>query len=196
MWRSTARRFRVQYLEVVHEMRISSKPVVLLGLAASACASAIARRQDAKPELGRCPGYTASNVHDDGARVTADLSLAGPACNAYGEDLTTLKLEVEYQTGKPRYPSIPTHPKTHNADLCPCAQKPASTSRSTTLQSKSTRSLKACFPGPPAPLARLLTQRWRLPGRRPRSPSPSCGKVLMRRCSILRLQVWCLRASI
>ncbi|KAF1943725.1 alpha-glucosidase-like protein [Clathrospora elynae] len=48
--------------------------------------------------LESCPGYTASNVQDDGARVTADLALAGTACNVYGQDLTDLRLQVEYQT--------------------------------------------------------------------------------------------------
>lgn len=47
-----------------------------------------------------CPGYAASNVVDSGTTLTADLSLAGAPCNAYGDDLTDLKLSVEYQTGK------------------------------------------------------------------------------------------------
>jgi alpha-glucosidase len=71
---------------------------VLLGLAAPACASALARRQAGS--LESCPGYAASNVKNEGAKLTADLSLAGEACNAYGKDLTSLKLEVEYQTGE------------------------------------------------------------------------------------------------
>lgn len=48
-----------------------------------------------------CPGYKASNVVKDGnAIVSADLSLAGTACNVYGTDLTDLKLQVEYQTSE------------------------------------------------------------------------------------------------
>ena len=31
--------------------------------------------------------------------MTADLSLAGTACNAYGDDISDLTLTVEYQTG-------------------------------------------------------------------------------------------------
>lgn len=50
--------------------------------------------------LDDCPGYAASNVEDSGSSVTADLKLAGTACNVYGDDLTDLKLEVEYQTGR------------------------------------------------------------------------------------------------
>ncbi|KAI0458204.1 hypothetical protein F5B21DRAFT_44316 [Xylaria acuta] len=46
-----------------------------------------------------CPGYTASNVVESDGKLTADLTLAGTACNIYGTDLTDLKLLVEYQTG-------------------------------------------------------------------------------------------------
>lgn len=46
-----------------------------------------------------CPGYTATNVVETATGLTADLSLAGEACNAYGYDLGSLKLLVEYQTG-------------------------------------------------------------------------------------------------
>ena len=46
-----------------------------------------------------CPGYTASNIDVTDSGLTADLALAGTACNAYSEDLEELKLVVEYQTG-------------------------------------------------------------------------------------------------
>lgn len=46
-----------------------------------------------------CPGYTVSNVVESDGVLTADLSLAGDACNIYGMDLVDLKLLVEYQTG-------------------------------------------------------------------------------------------------
>ncbi|KAI1140354.1 glycoside hydrolase family 31 protein [Hypoxylon sp. FL0543] len=45
-----------------------------------------------------CPGYTASNIVDADGTLTADLTLAGDACNVYGTDLPDLKLLVEYQT--------------------------------------------------------------------------------------------------
>jgi alpha-glucosidase len=70
---------------------------ILFGLAAPALSSAILPRQTSN---ATCPGYAASNIVDDGSRLTADLTLAGPACNLYGQDLTDLKLEVEYQTGE------------------------------------------------------------------------------------------------
>lgn len=46
-----------------------------------------------------CPGYTASNVADNaaGSGFRADLTLAGPPCNVYGNDIADLVLEVEYQ---------------------------------------------------------------------------------------------------
>lgn len=75
------------------------KGLVFLGLALPGSATSLAERQTSAT-LDRCPGYTASNIQDDGARITADLTLAGTACNVYGDDLTNLKLLVEYQTGK------------------------------------------------------------------------------------------------
>lgn len=47
-----------------------------------------------------CPGYTASNVVKTASSLTADLTMAGAACNVYSEDIKDLKLEVEYQTGE------------------------------------------------------------------------------------------------
>ncbi|KAH6657173.1 family 31 glycosyl hydrolase [Truncatella angustata] len=44
-----------------------------------------------------CPGYTASNVVETANGITADLSLAGAACNVYGNDIADLTLTVEYQ---------------------------------------------------------------------------------------------------
>ncbi|PQE19191.1 glycosyl hydrolase family 31 protein [Rutstroemia sp. NJR-2017a BBW] len=48
--------------------------------------------------LSKCPGYKASNIKTTGSTLTADLSLAGTACNTYGTDLTKLTLEVVYET--------------------------------------------------------------------------------------------------
>ncbi|ORX95973.1 glycosyl hydrolases family 31-domain-containing protein [Clohesyomyces aquaticus] len=45
-----------------------------------------------------CPGYAASNVKKTDSSLTADLTLAGPACNLFSTDLVDLKLSVEYQT--------------------------------------------------------------------------------------------------
>ncbi|SLM35122.1 glycoside hydrolase family 31 protein [Lasallia pustulata] len=45
-----------------------------------------------------CPGYTASDVVRTPYGLTATLTLAGAACNAYGTDIETLNLTVEYQS--------------------------------------------------------------------------------------------------
>lgn len=58
--------------------------------------AALALAQD----VSSCPGYSASNVQQSSSGLTADLSLAGEACNAYGTDLPNLTLTVEYQSGK------------------------------------------------------------------------------------------------
>lgn len=44
-----------------------------------------------------CPGYTASNLQNSSTGFTADLELAGSACNVYGTDVEYLTLTVEYQ---------------------------------------------------------------------------------------------------
>ncbi|KAF5349670.1 hypothetical protein D9756_008864 [Leucocoprinus leucothites] len=49
-------------------------------------------------KLDACPGYEAHNVKTHGGRLTADLTLAGQACNVFGEDLQTLSLSVTYET--------------------------------------------------------------------------------------------------
>ncbi|KUI60568.1 putative alpha/beta-glucosidase agdC [Cytospora mali] len=48
--------------------------------------------------LAACPGYEASNVKTTPTGLTADLTLAGSACNVYGDDLQDLILEVTYET--------------------------------------------------------------------------------------------------
>lgn len=70
-----------------------------LACAAAASAAAILPRQlggDATPS--GCPGYDASNVETTATGLTADLSLAGKACNAYGRDIEDLRLSVNYDT--------------------------------------------------------------------------------------------------
>jgi alpha-glucosidase len=49
-------------------------------------------------KLDACPGYTASNVRTDGGQLNADLTLAGEACNVFGEDLQNLSLSITYET--------------------------------------------------------------------------------------------------
>jgi alpha-glucosidase len=55
--------------------------------------------EDVDPaELDACPGYRASNIKAQGGSLTADLTLAGTACNVFGDDLQTLSLTVDYET--------------------------------------------------------------------------------------------------
>lgn len=56
-----------------------------------------------------CPGYKASNVRTSDSGVLADLILAGPRCNVYGNDIEALVLDVEYQS-KERL-SVKMYPK-------------------------------------------------------------------------------------
>ena len=50
--------------------------------------------------LSTCPGYKVSNVKTTSQGVTADLALAGKACNVYGTDIDKLRLVATYETGK------------------------------------------------------------------------------------------------
>jgi alpha-glucosidase len=50
--------------------------------------------------LASCPGYKASNVKTTSSSLTANLKLAGKACNVYGTDLTDLTLSVVYETSE------------------------------------------------------------------------------------------------
>jgi hypothetical protein len=65
-------------------------------------------------DLTSCPGYTVSSITNTSNTITADLKLAGTACNVNGADVTDLQLLVEYQTGK----------NTSNYALCSQCQEP------------------------------------------------------------------------
>ena len=66
-------------------------------LVAAASARAIAPRQTNDTCVSS--GYSASNVQQSGTGLSADLSLAGPACNSYGKDIENLRLTVSFDTG-------------------------------------------------------------------------------------------------
>ena len=53
-----------------------------------------------------CPGYMASHVKTSPTGLTANLELAGAACNVYGTDVHSLTLLVEYQTDQRLHVSI------------------------------------------------------------------------------------------
>ncbi|KAK3192886.1 hypothetical protein K4F52_001243 [Lecanicillium sp. MT-2017a] len=69
-----------------------------LFLAGAASAAALRRDDVANDKLEACPGYEASNVKTTDSGMTADLTLAGKACNVYGDDLKNLILQVTYET--------------------------------------------------------------------------------------------------
>lgn len=71
---------------------------LILGFALPGLGNTLVERQTST--LENCPGYSASNVQNEGSRLTADLSLAGTPCNVYGDDIIDLRLEVQYETGK------------------------------------------------------------------------------------------------
>ncbi|KAF5974245.1 alpha-glucosidase precursor (maltase) [Fusarium coicis] len=50
------------------------------------------------PKPQKCPGYKATNVERDLKGIKADLTIAGPNCQAFGNDIRDLVLEVQYQT--------------------------------------------------------------------------------------------------
>ncbi|KAI7460361.1 putative alpha-glucosidase AgdA [Hortaea werneckii] len=53
---------------------------------------------DSAPDPQQCPGYKASNVEEKSNGFSADLNIAGPNCQAFGNDIAALTLEVQYQT--------------------------------------------------------------------------------------------------
>jgi hypothetical protein len=52
---------------------------------------------DTAPDPQACPGYKASNVVNGIQGFAADLTIAGANCQAYGNDIADLTLEVSYQ---------------------------------------------------------------------------------------------------
>lgn len=78
-------------------MRVLFNIGLFAGLASAGLITA--RDYPSDDPLTKCPGYKASNVKTTSTGLTADLTLAGAACDVYGDDLTDLTLEVSYDTG-------------------------------------------------------------------------------------------------
>jgi len=78
----------------------SIQTILAIGIAVTgaSCDLGLVARQ--AQSIASCPGYSASNVVTTATTLSADLTLAGAACNVYGKDLMSLILNVEYQTGK------------------------------------------------------------------------------------------------
>lgn len=80
---------------------IMAKPALLSCLLASlvsAASTLTTRDYSSDDPLVDCPGYEAHNIKTTPTGLTADLTLAGTACNVYGDDLRELTLEVTYET--------------------------------------------------------------------------------------------------
>ncbi|EHK97248.1 putative alpha/beta-glucosidase agdC [Glarea lozoyensis 74030] len=71
------------------------KFVTGLAWASTVSGAALSRRQATSDS---CPGYSASGVVQTATGLTADLTLAGAACNVYGNDIQNLKLTVNYDS--------------------------------------------------------------------------------------------------
>lgn len=82
---------------------MKSSLVFSLLLVVAASANQLVSRANQDDPLSSCPGYKASKVKSNHNGFTADLTLAGKACNVYGSDLTDLTIEVVYETGRSDY---------------------------------------------------------------------------------------------
>lgn len=83
---------------------------VVLLLASSALASGSVRvqnllRQQAEAtnvtnsfDVASCPGYSLSSLSQTKSGLTAKLNLAGAECNAFGQDVANLTIQVTYET--------------------------------------------------------------------------------------------------
>jgi len=74
---------------------LTRKAAILLFIGLSSATVVIRPRV---PDVNSCPGYKATYVKETGSGLTAELQLAGTACNIYGRDLETLKLQVTYDS--------------------------------------------------------------------------------------------------
>lgn len=63
-------------------------------------ASVVASGSTASANLDACPGYKATHVVTNGPALSAELTLAGEACNVYGPDVEKLTLDVTYETSE------------------------------------------------------------------------------------------------
>lgn len=95
-----------------------------------------------------CPGYTASNVVTTDSTLTADLALAGTACNVYSDDIQDLKLVVEYQTSTSTTCSYLQQTERNvisSATMTNTMKMIGSMSRSTTRLSRSSKSRRRSY---------------------------------------------------
>ena len=53
-------------------------------------------------------GYTLHGLQEKASGMIAHLTLAGPACNAFGHDVANLTLDVSYDTTSRRVYDVPS----------------------------------------------------------------------------------------
>jgi len=154
-------------------------------------ASGLISNTSSSDPLASCPGYKASNVKTTGSSLSADLSLAGAACNVYGDDLTSLTLEVVYETGQySLFRNVPTWAK--------LIQMIASTSRFKIRPTASIKYLRAScrdhlhlqepIPKMPTSSSNTSPRRFRSPLLGPRLER--CFSILPPRVSFSRLNTF------
>ncbi|KAF2168529.1 glycoside hydrolase family 31 protein [Zasmidium cellare ATCC 36951] len=86
-------------LYAVNAQTGTERPVPTLSPQINAAPSLTPTIYDAQaPDPQKCPGYTASNVHNSTDGFNAELTIAGSHCQAFGNDIDDLLLEVQYQT--------------------------------------------------------------------------------------------------
>jgi hypothetical protein len=180
--------------------------LLLLGLAA--CSSLIhaaplsqdpadvAKILTRRAAVDSCPGYTASNVVTTDSGLTADLTLAGAACNAYSDDIKDLKLVVEYQTGK--YLLFPPHfhppykstiPHTNLVQMSVCTSRYTTpTFRFFKFKRRLSHAPRTRTPMPARPPFSLVSSRTRF-------PSLSSVGTAARFSLILRTSRWSSRSN-
>jgi hypothetical protein len=112
----------------------------------ASAAALVSRDYPSDQPLTACPGYKASNVHTTATGLTANLKLAGKACNVYGTDLDNLLLEVTYETGKPLsllpYLAILTHTAPRQPPPCQNPRRSQSSLPSPCLRPPPTSSVR------------------------------------------------------
>ncbi|PWY87204.1 extracellular alpha-glucosidase aglu [Aspergillus sclerotioniger CBS 115572] len=96
----------------------ASRPQFTIPASADVGAQLIANIDDpqAVDAQSACPGYKASNVQHNLRGFSASLQLAGKPCNAYGTDVDSLALSVEYQdSDRLNIQILPTYVDASNA---------------------------------------------------------------------------------
>ncbi|EIW74552.1 glycoside hydrolase family 31 protein [Coniophora puteana RWD-64-598 SS2] len=77
-------------------MKLKSLPLGFVTLAS--VSAALAANASYSYNVTSCPGYTLQELKQTDTGLTAQLDLAGEACNAFGNDIQNLTIQVTYET--------------------------------------------------------------------------------------------------